>query len=370
MGIPDLDPVNGEFRDVSPLWKDTPYSPSWWVNSTISRIPEQSVGWLAAQGWQITGTYEENNITYYTMTRQSMQSWFILQKLLVEFIDAYNEGRKHNSFRYNDLLLNWNRSLVHSRGTLDTIADVHDAHVTIYFDQIDSLTSEVETALDAALEDVTDAATAAESEIAKYLVKVGLFETDYTPHKDTSEGFLVGLGTTELARINEQFDNLFSRERQALVKRGLYSAAIINNVETRIERERNEAIAKLNDALAREKLENEHTLYQQLVAVRQATMAGKSGYVGLMHQNGGFLSDNRHRLALAVMQAKVEKANARLGIRDREEKLMAYQLDTRNNLAIGLYGMVERREDSYPSMESLSRLIAGMGDAGGGWLQP
>ena len=51
-------------------------------------------------------------------------------------------------------------------------------------------------------------------------------------------------------------------------------------------------------------------------------------------------------------------------------KLMAYQLDERNKLLIGIYGFVERREDVSPSFENLAKLCTSLGDAGGGWLTP
>jgi hypothetical protein len=70
------------------------------------------------------------------------------------------------------------------------------------------------------------------------------------------------------------------------------------------------------------------------------------------------------------MQARMGRLQGRMDIRDREEKLMAYQLDTRNNLAVGLFGFVERREDSYPDMAEITKLVAGLGDAGGGWVVP
>ncbi len=49
---------------------------------------------------------------------------------------------------------------------------------------------------------------------------------------------------------------------------------------------------------------------------------------------------------------------------------MAYQLDERNKLLIGLYGFVERREDVFPSFEGMAQLVVGLGDSGGGWVSP
>jgi hypothetical protein len=51
-------------------------------------------------------------------------------------------------------------------------------------------------------------------------------------------------------------------------------------------------------------------------------------------------------------------------------KLMAYQLDERNKLLVGIYGFVERREDIAPKFDDLAKICTSLGDAGGGWLSP
>jgi hypothetical protein len=51
-------------------------------------------------------------------------------------------------------------------------------------------------------------------------------------------------------------------------------------------------------------------------------------------------------------------------------KLMAYQLDERNKILVGLYGFVERRDDVYPSFENLTQVVTALGDSGGGWVTP
>jgi hypothetical protein len=109
---------------------------------------------------------------------------------------------------------------------------------------------------------------------ADYQGILDLFVSDYTTHATTARALLVDLGTTELARINEQFDNLLAGKAQQLVNRGFYSSALIAQTDARVERERNEAISALNDRLAREKLDNEHKLYGELFQVRDKQTAG------------------------------------------------------------------------------------------------
>ena len=369
-GVPDLDKIPIQETDITPATLYSPYAPSWWMNSVISGIPEASVGWLVAQGWQVVGTTETDGVTYYNLTRQSIQQWKVLQQLLNTYVSQFNEGRASNHARYDDLLYNYNSITQTTNGTLNEIGDVSDAHLGIYISQVSSLLSEFESDTDTIIDGVDDDVDAIEAQLAKYLTKLNTIEGDFTTHRSTTRALLTDLGTTERARINEQYDNLLTSAYQGLVDRGLYSSTVYASYQTRIERERNEALSSLNDRLNREKLQNEHSLYGQLVSMKQALMNGRIQYNEATMRKSGFLVDTKHRLIMAIMQGKMQLANSRLEVRDREEKLMAYQLDTRNNLVIGMYGVIERRTDSYPSMESLTKLVAGLGDSGGGWIQP
>jgi len=370
MTVPDLDPINGYIRDVSPRVLFPPYTPAWWMSSYVTRVPETAVGWLVAQGWQVTGTYDEDDVTYYTLTRQSMNHPLILQGLMNEYTAAYNEGRAHNAIRYNDLLYNYNRMLNRTRGTLDEIGDVSDNHLSLYLTTMDDLWAETEEQTNQDKEDLEDIEDVIDGALALYVGKLNTIEADFDTHAAVVRALLIDLGETEEARIGEQFDNALAKAKQGLVSRGLYSSAIYAQLEARIERERSEALITLADRLAREQVDNEHKLYMEQLQVQQAVLGGRQTYTQQQMSKGQWLVDVRHKILMTTMQAMLEKANARLGVRDREDKLMAYQLDTRNNIAMGLFSVIERREDTYPSLESMSKIVAGLGDSGGAWITP
>jgi len=90
--------------------RTTPYSASWWTTEVLADIPQESVGWLTAQGWQITAVSYDTTTTpstpTFAMTRQSLQNWIILQSLLAEYTLAYNEALEANAIRYNDIVNN------------------------------------------------------------------------------------------------------------------------------------------------------------------------------------------------------------------------------------------------------------------------
>ena len=344
---------------------------------------------------------------------------------------------------------------------------------------------------------------------------VDLFLSDYTTHAATSRALLVDLGSTELARINEAFDNQLADALQKLTDRGFYSSAQVTDVTARNTREKNEAIAELNDKLAREKNTNEHKLFDEQSAVRQRQVAGEEYQFQMTKLANDFraqwaeqlykhaaaaqqiyqgiraalqqaenqvitqetairerltawkldakkaVADGKDRIyqvrnaitrwktdsefkqadalrairsarldvfsktlaasldvektAAVARESIVNKLNAYIaehasgvaryadmtvrngqflaGVRDRataqaietrfryatgldhanaaQQRLLAYQLDTRNGLAVGMFGMMERREDSYPDISAMGQVASALGDAGAtSWVQP
>lgn len=585
--VPVLDDGQGP---IYQSLKATPYSPSWWTAQTITNIPADSVGWLVAQGWQITGiTYDNTTVPptpYYAMTRQSLQNWIILQGLLEEWTNSWNEAAFANTIRYNDVVLAWGNMLDTSHDYLKVQTSEQNAHVTLYLGNLSTYMDEVDALIDAnqaqivtdsntakvaleeantqlddfetnlvtslaqievlltnqqgnlatflidfaaelteldtnyaahvvivepLIESLDDALVTFKSEadailtailndftildaeinsllitddatlgihVADYNAVLALLEDDYSTHSVTATAFLTNLGVTDTARIAEKFTSVLSTQMQQLVDRGLYSSALATDVTARNTRDHNEEIVALNDRLMREKWENQHRLYGQQVQMRMSTMSGKDRMYGLRQElsryhaaqiiglygllqsvrdrtlatkqmilnvqqavsqftiemrnrlleivNGivaqqaagidrqymakqdvsrvemttrdriiGILQDatkaivaGKESYAAALMQLsstlaehkhraiveKMNEFNVRLsglqGKHEEDMKLMAYQLDERNKLLIGIYQFVERREDVYPKFDDLSKIVTSLGDSGGGWLTP
>ena len=585
--VPYQDDMQGGLQQVL---KVNPYSLAWWTTQVITNIPSDSVGWLVAQGWQITGiTYDSTKVPpvpYYSMTRQSLQNWMILQGLLEEWTTAWNEAASYNTFRYNDIVWAWDAMMVSTQNHFEAQIEQQNSHVVLFLGNLDTYMDEVDALIDANQSQiVTDAAaaeaalvaaearlselesnavlaitnirslltdqdgnllaflrdfsnklseldenytdhvaivepllasleatlatfisdagtllttiltdyTTLESEIDLLLANdaatltthagdfnavLALLESDYELHASMSRQFLIDLGLTETARIAEKFVSSLSTQVQQLIDRGLYSSAVMTDVTARNARDHNEEIVALNDRLMREKLDNQHRLYGQQVTMRGATMDGKNLIYGLRLELSkyhaaqitglyGLLQDVRNRTLstkqnilnvqqavtqftinvrdglLAVVNGIVEKLaagidreytakqdvsrvamteeaqmlgmtqdalkgliagkdryatalmqlsstlaehrhraiiekmnefNARLvGQQTQHEsnmKLMAYQLDERNKLLIGIYGFVERREDVGPKFDDLAKICTSLGDAGGGWITP
>ena len=81
-------------------------------------------------------------------------------------------------------------------------------------------------------------------------------------------------------------------------------------------------------------------------------------------------ANHKHKAIAEMMNIAVVRLQGARDVTAENMKLMAYQLDTRNNLLIGLYAFVERREDIGPKWQDMASMIAGLGDSAGGWLTP
>jgi hypothetical protein len=349
---------------------------------------------------------------------------------------------------------------------------------------------------------------------ADYNQVLALLETDYNTHAPITINYLLNLGATELARINEQFAANLAEQLQGLTNRGLYTSALVADITARNHRDRDEQIQMLNDRLMREKWENQHRIYEQQVSMRDRTLSGKdrihsvqqevlryqaslisgtyallqetrnrilagkqaifsakdantrlgidvqsglyskiqevrqriiesldriyqlrdvfakwentqsqqlysqiqqietqqlSGieqqhsskqevsrtemnqrnlflqqiqdalrglltgkerYSAVLMSNASTLAEHKHRAIAERMNTAVQRLDGWHRISDQNRQLMAYQLDERNKLLVGLYSFVEKRDDIAPEWKDMASMIAGLGDSAGGWLTP
>jgi hypothetical protein len=165
-------------------------------------------------------------------------------------------------------------------------------------------------AIGALLAEVVAAFGASETTLVNLL---STLVSDYDSHASTATAFLDNLGTTELARINEKYDNLLAAVNQRLLDRGFYSSALITQMEAQVERERNEEIGILNDRLNREKWENQHRLYEQQQAMRGAHIGVHQQLHAAHQQTIQFRVETTDRLNARSLEVK------RLSLQSRQE---------------------------------------------------
>lgn len=125
-----------------------------------------------------------------------------------------------------------------------------------------------------------------------------------------------------------------------------------------------------NQDVTRSEMSQRDILLQQLQSALTSVLSGKERFSTLLMQIGTALSEAKHRAIAERMNTAAQRLEGWKSVAAENRALMAYQLDTRNQLLIGLYSFVERREDISPEWKDMSSMIAGLGDSGGGWIQP
>lgn len=416
--------------------------------------------------------------------------------------------------QFNILLNNYESHQADIEARLDAIQPDVDA----YTDQINTIIDDLEADYDAISDSMDQFSSQAGSLSSQfsgdYNAVLNLLQSDYESHAPIARNFLTNLGQTELARINEQAASSLSAQMQSLVSRGLYTSIIPADMIARNSRDKDEQIQTLNDRLNREKLDNQHRLYEQQLAVRSrrldgfdrvhavrqevlryqaslvtnvyalrteatnrvlagrqaifaakdanskygievksnlyaklqevrqrtiesldrvyqlrdvfakwdteeanrryeriqqieaqflegiqrrlaasqdvtktemserhtllsqlqaaltALMSGKERYAVLLMQNSNTLAEHKHRAIAEMVNTKVQRLEGWKGVAAENMRLMTYQLDERNKLLMAVYAFVERRQDIGPEWNDMAKMIAGLGDSGGGWLTP
>ena len=238
------------------------------------------------------------------------------------------------------------------------IADASTAY-TSFRTEVLAILSEMDTSLSALTSGVSTQLGLMDTAVDAHEVTVdgilALYTSDYGTHAALTRGYLTDLGTTELARINEQFNNLLAGNRQALVGRGLYAAALVTQTDARVERERSEAITSLNDRLNREKLEHEHRLYGELTSVRDKNLAGQQYLHALDDATIKYRADwtlKLHEQTVSFKQVVVGMRGSLLAAQNQfidrqqavEEKLFGWGQDARKASAAGKDQVYRLRE--------------------------
>jgi len=134
-----------------------------------------------------------------------------------------------------------------------------------------------------------------------------------------------------------------------------------------------EAVERQHSAkqnVTRAEMAQRDTLLQQLQAALTGLLGGKERFSSLLLQNANTLAEHKHRAIAERMNTAVARLEGWKSVAADNRALMAMQLDERNKLLIGLYSFVERREDISPEWADMSKMIASLGDSGGGWLTP
>ena len=286
--ITDTDPVPITPRDATE-WYDT-------VNIVIhtETTRDDQLVWLLAQGWivwQIHISYAGTDNQYYTwwLTRRIISGEKVLGAMVEDYSTAYNEGRDLNDTRYDDIVL-----------LFSTVSDKMQ-------DELISLDA-LNTTYDGLIE-----------------VLISAIESDWTAHNTEVSGDLDDYGTSQVTRINTQYDALLSKAQNDLVSQGMYNSTTWASVSAGIERERAIALDDFNDKLIVQQLGLNERLYATKAQMRDRVFQARDRLFNTDH-------------------------NSAMSREDMREKLITV-----------LCNFMERRTDSYPDLTAVGNAAAELG---------
>lgn len=196
----------------------------------------------------------------------------------------------------------------------------------------EDLISNLEDLLDKAQQHMDSAKTELDADIVLHMTTLQNLDATYSDFFTDVQSDLDGLTVTmeaDRTRVNDAFDAEDSRATQDLANRGFYSSGMISNIQAGIEERRQLALTEVSERekrLIAEITLRKNEVYRNVLAMRQGLIA------------------------------------AQMELTNREQQFLAYQLDTRNKLALAMFGFVERREDIYPGLGDQAALVTSLGD--------
>lgn len=175
-------------------------------------------------------------ITYH-LKRRKLQSERVLNDMLREFTEAYNEGRSINDQRYDEI-------------------------VTIYNVMLDKSQDELAT--------LSTSSTSYNSLITTIISQLG---TDFTAYQAEVAGLLTGYGASRIAEVNLRFDNELAKARASLVDRGMNNTTVSVAISAGIEAERQKALTDLQDKIVETKLASAGKVNEARDSMRKGMLA-------------------------------------------------------------------------------------------------
>lgn len=150
--VPEIPNVPEQFPGQSEINLpriDNPYLSVWWSTQTVSDVPENVMGWLVAQGWEVTGVRQDKKTVpptnYFALTRDGMKPQETLLSLCNSYTIAANEARTANQGRYNQIVVNWTTMIDSSHDQFNAQISQQNAQAGIFFTDLDSYMTAIET---------------------------------------------------------------------------------------------------------------------------------------------------------------------------------------------------------------------------------
>ena len=293
--------ITPSFRYLTPTTVTTPTVNSWYYVSTSTNVPDTIAPYLAAHGYLPSDARP-------MLIEGEFGGWWLSM-----FRDTFDHDRAIQDM-------------------LTRMTDAYNEGRDVNNRRWEDLVTNFNDLIQKAQEHMTGAKSTLTAQLEVHMTTLttleSVYATFFTDVQLDLEGLTVDLAA-ERTRANNTFDAQLSQSDQGLINRGFYSSAMISNIDAGIEERRQLA---LTDIAMKE---------AQLIA--DITHRKNSIYVDVLKMRSGLVG-------------------AQMELTNREQQFLAYQLDTRNNLAMALYKVVEGREDDYPGFGDQVALVSSLGD--------
>lgn len=121
----------------------------YWATKTVSDVPENVMGWLVAQGWEITGVTRVSGtnppVNYFSLTKEEMNLQQSVLSLCNSYTIAANEAREANERRYNEVVVNWTEMIDSSQTQFNAQTEQQNTQAGIFFTDLDEYMNAIDT---------------------------------------------------------------------------------------------------------------------------------------------------------------------------------------------------------------------------------
>lgn len=259
------------------------------------------------------------------LVRKRLQGDEVTDYLMQRLTAAYNEGRRINSDRYDEIC----RIFASMLSSTQTVASGSDVGVDIasgFYGIEQTLIERMRAIALPSVEEVEDITARVDARVAQWLA-------------------------SRTEDINRQFDARLEQTKLQMTANGTYNSVVWPTVAAGIERERQYALNNLSASLA--------DLESSVAQIKTSATEQKMRRVELARSMETAIAEMRSNLKSARVRVISEVVNNKVNL----TKL-------RNDVAVAMAGFMERRDDAYPDIETILETVTRLGnetvDSGGG----
>lgn len=176
-----------------------PLAGIWYTTQTVSNVPENVMGWLVAQGYEITGITQDTTTTpptnYFALTKKGMDHVLAVEFLCTSYAYAANQARESNEIRYNDIVLNYQQMILNTHSHFEAQVEEQNAQAGVYMADLDEYMTAIETLIDDSDTQLTIDAAAAKVALEYMDGRLTELETNAAAAAVTIRDLLAGLTT-------------------------------------------------------------------------------------------------------------------------------------------------------------------------------